>query len=209
MKFEVPYYSYADIGKVTQVFLSEHHPSLELPIPIEKIVDVKLGLNIFPFPRLYKDHKLNGFLSDDRKTIHVDEYQYEQFNEKYRYTLAHEIGHYVLHQSCYGNLPFMSPDEYVEWRLSLPPEDIEWFEKHGDWFAEQVLVPTVHLEEVSRMVVDKHKATFSKMESIPDDIWSYISNEIARHFEVNPPVVEIRIKREGIPAKVPIGDGSG
>jgi hypothetical protein len=98
----------------------------------------------------------------------------------------------------------MSPDEYVAWRMALPPEDIGWFEKHGDWFAEQVLVPTVRLEEVSRMVVEKHRTTFSRMRSIPDDVWSYISNEIAPHFEVNPPVVEIRLRREGIPGRMPI-----
>lgn len=204
MKLEVPYYSYADIGKQAQAFLSEYHPSLKLPIPIEDMVDVKMGINIFPFPRLYKDHNLNGFLSRDRRTIYVDELQYDQFNEKFRYTLAHELGHYILHKPCYDDLPFQSPDEYAAWRMSVPSEDIDWFEKHGDWFAEQVLVPTIQLEEICLSVVEKHRGTFSKLKTIPDDIWSLISNEVARHFEVNPPVVEIRIRREGIPARIPI-----
>jgi len=97
---------------------------------------------------LYIDHGLNGFLSRDRTTINVDEFQYEQFNEEYRYTLAHELGHYVLHKSCYEDLPFESPDEYAKWRMSMPPEDIGWFETHGDWFAGHVLVPTNRLEEI-------------------------------------------------------------
>jgi hypothetical protein len=42
------------------------------------------------------------------------------------------------------------------------------------------------------------------MTSIPDDIWSYISIEIAGYFDVNPPVVEIRIKKENIPYIIPI-----
>ena len=204
MTFVIPYLTYSDIGQRAQNFLSQYHPSLEIPVPIEEILDVKMGINIFSFPRLYKDYALNGFLSRDRTTINVDEVQYDQFNEKYRYTLAHELGHHVLHKSCYEDLPFESPDEYVKWRMSISPEDIGWFETHGDWFAGHVLVPTNRLEEICRKTVSKYQDRFSEFRTIPDDIWSYISNEVALSFEVNPPVVEIRIKKENIPQKIPI-----
>lgn len=203
--FDVPYLTYSDVGRKAREFLCEYHSSLEIPIPIEEIIELKLGLNIFPFPRLYKDHGLNGFLSRDRSTIYVDEVQYHQFNEKYRYTLAHELGHYVLHQTCYDDLPFQSPDEYVCWRLSVPKDDISWFETQGEWFAGHLLVPTEELERVCSAVTFKYQATFKKFAAIPEDIWSYISNEVATHFDVNPPVIEIRIKKENIPGRIPIG----
>ena len=201
----IPYYTYAKIGKQAQTYLTQYHPTLELPIPIEEIIELKMGLNIFPFPRLYKDHRLNGYLSRDRTTIYVDEIQYHQFNEKYRYTLAHELGHYVLHRSWYEDVPYDSPDEFVRWRLSIPPEDIGWFETQGDWFAGHVLVPSICLERICRDVVEKYRDQFAAMAVIPDDIWSYISNEVAEYFDVNPPVVEIRIKKENLSTKIPIG----
>jgi len=68
---------------------------------------------------------------------------------------------------------------------------MSWFETHGDWFAGHVLVPTNRLEKICLQVVGKYQKIFSKFETIPDDIWSYVSNEVATHFEVNPPVVEI------------------
>lgn len=205
MKLKIPYLTYSDIGVKAQAFLSQYHPTFDIPIPIEEIIDLKIGLNIFPFPRLFKDHGLNGFLSRDLTTINVDEYQFDQLNEKYRFTLTHELGHYILHGSFYENLPiFETPHEYIEWRMSIPSEDMTWFETHSDWFAGQVLVPTNRLTETCQQVVAKHKGTFSKLETIPDDIWSYISNEVATHFGVNSPVVEIRIKREGIPTKIPL-----
>jgi len=203
--FDVPYLTYSDVGRRALEFLDQHHPSLEIPIPIEDIIELKLGLNIFPFPRLYKDHGLNGFLSRDRSTIYVDEIQYNQFNEKYRYTLAHELGHYVLHGACYEDLSFQSPDEYVIWRMSVPQDEISWFETQGEWFAGHLLVPTGQLEKVCVAVVSKYKSTFQKFAYMPDDVWSYISNEVATHFDVNPPVVEIRIKKENIPGKIAIG----
>jgi len=55
LKLEIPYFSYTDIGKRAQNFLTEYHPSFEIPIPIEEIVDVKLGLDIVPINNLYKD----------------------------------------------------------------------------------------------------------------------------------------------------------
>lgn len=204
MTLEIPYLTYSDIGKRAQDFLSEYHSSLELPIPIEAIIDVKMGLDIVPFPNLYKDFGLSGYLSSDRTAIYVDEIQSDQYEEKYRYTLAHELGHYVLHKSCYEELPFRSPDEYVEWRESITNEEISWFETHGDWFAGYVLVPSCHLETVCHNVIAKHKTTFAKFKKIPEDFWSYVSNEVATYFEVNPPVVEIRIKKESIPTKIQI-----
>jgi len=203
VKLNIPFLNYSDINQKVDSFFKQYHPSIEIPVPIEEIIELKIGLNIFPYPRLFKDHSLNGFLHRDLTTISVDEYQYEQLNEKYRFTLAHELGHYILHKSFYENLPqFKGPDEYIEWRLSIPHDDMTWFETHGDWFAGQILVPSFRLEEICSRVVEKHKNTFSKMITIPDDVWSYISNEVAAFFEVNPPVVEIRIKREGIPERI-------
>lgn len=204
MKLNLPRYTYSEVGIIANNFLKQYHPSLEIPIPVEDILDLQMGLNIFPFPRLYKDFRLNGFLSADMSTIYVDQVQYEQFNEKYRYTLAHELGHYVLHKSVYENLPFKSPDEFARWRLSVPPAEISWFETHGDWFAGHLLVPTSHLEEICRDIVLKYQGTFWEFDTIPDDIWSYISNEIATYFDVSPLVVEIQIKKENIIQKIPI-----
>lgn len=204
MKLPIPYLTYPEIGKRAQEFLCQYHPSFELPIPVERIIDVKMGLDIVPFPNLYRDFGLSGYLSRDRTAIFVDQLQSEQYEEKFRYTLAHELGHYVLHESCYKNLSFRLPDEYVDWRESIAPEDVSWFETHGDWFAGHVLVPTRQLEEVCRTMAVEYHEILTQFQENPEDFWSYASNEIANAFEVNPPVVEIRIKKESIPTKIQI-----
>jgi Zn-dependent peptidase ImmA (M78 family) len=200
----IPYLTYNDIGRKAQEFLSQYYPSLELPIPIEHIIDVDLGINIFPFPRLYKDYGQNGFLSRDRATIYVDEIQSEEFPEKYRFTLAHELGHYLLHENFYDDTSFESVAEFIQWKLSVPQVEIGWFETHADWFAEQILVPLNCLEASCLEVIDNYQHIFSKFKVIPDDFWSYISKEVARPFEVNPPVIELRIKRSGLADRIPI-----
>lgn len=201
MKLDLPYLTYSDVKEKAQNFLLQWHPSLEPPIPIEEIIDVYLGIDIFPLPRLYKDFRLNGFLSKDRTTIIVDQFQYERYNEKYRFTLAHELGHYLLHESCYENISFSSPQEYLQWKTSLASDDIDWFETHGDWFAELVLVPTEPLERVCSAIANKYRNKLPERIRNSDDFWSYASNEIAKVFEVNPPVIEIRLKREKVPER--------
>lgn len=43
--FKCPYLSYIDIGKRTEIFLQQYHPSLEIPIPVEEIIELKLELD--------------------------------------------------------------------------------------------------------------------------------------------------------------------
>lgn len=147
MTFRVPYLNYEDVHKHAKLFLEKYHPSLELPIPIEWIIESDLNLHIHPFPNLYRIFAQNGFLSRDRKVIYIDEYQYDNFVEKYRFTLVHEIGHYVMHESLYEGLSFDSEQEYIEWLQSRPRNSLGRFETHADWFAGQILVPIDRLEE--------------------------------------------------------------
>ena len=204
MKFDIPFYSYTDIQERCETILNQYHPSFSLPIPIDKIIELKLKINVYPFPNLYRTHRLNGGLSGDRSIIWVDEYQYDTYYEKFRFTIAHELGHYFLHQELFEQLQFADIEKYIQWRMNLDPDDINWYEKHGDWFAENILVPTKQLYEICGKVVEKHRPMFQKMESVPDNAWSYIANEVAGHFQVSPPVVEIRIRREQIATKIEI-----
>jgi hypothetical protein len=50
--------TYQQIGEIAQQFLQKYHPSFDIPVPIEAIIEFKLGLNIFPFPNpkgLFRD----------------------------------------------------------------------------------------------------------------------------------------------------------
>lgn len=78
---------YSEIGNRAAEFLKKYHPSRELPIPIERIIEFDLGLDIVPMPNLHADFRINGFLSVDCSSVYVDETQYSLYPEKYRFTL--------------------------------------------------------------------------------------------------------------------------
>lgn len=75
MTFDVPYLAYEDVREYTKTFLEKYHPSLQIPIPIEWIIEFCLSLHIHPIPNLYRIFRQNGFLGLGRKVIYVDEYK--------------------------------------------------------------------------------------------------------------------------------------
>jgi Zn-dependent peptidase ImmA (M78 family) len=184
-----PYLKYEAIGKRADEFLKKYHPGLELPVPIEKIVEFDLKLDIIPMPNLFRDHDIEGFLTSDMTAIYVDNIQYEMYEQKYRFTLAHEVGHYVLHSKSLRDITWGSVEEYIKMRLSVSPRDIDWFEQQGHWFAEQVLL---------RGVVEDNRTLIKGIPADPKTIFEYLSNAIAPPFNVSPGVVKYRISRRDI-----------
>jgi Zn-dependent peptidase ImmA (M78 family) len=88
-----PILSYDDINKRAEEFLREYKRNETLPVDIEAITEFDLGLNIFPFPNLQETYDVEGFISGDLNVIYVDEFIHFQQSARYRFALAHEIGH--------------------------------------------------------------------------------------------------------------------
>ena len=88
--FQPPILSYEKINTYAENFLHDHGIDNELPVPVEKIVEFKLGLDIIPFPDLQRNFDIEGFISGDMKSIYVDEYIYDHRPTRYYFTLAHE-----------------------------------------------------------------------------------------------------------------------
>jgi len=73
------------------------NPTRVIPVPIEEIAEFKLGVNIIPIPNLQKTFEVEGFISSDLQNIYVDQFILYERPTRYRFTLAHEIGHIFLH----------------------------------------------------------------------------------------------------------------
>src|SRR3990170_5433471 len=94
---DIPVYSYEDLRKKADEFLLKYHPSANIPVPIEEIVEFDFRINIVPVLGLQREFEVEGFTSGDLKNIYVDEYVYTDRITRFRFTLAHEMGHIVLH----------------------------------------------------------------------------------------------------------------
>lgn len=138
---KAPILNYEQIYQEAEKFLIAYHPERTLPVPIHEIIDIKLGIHIVPKYMLEKHIGLVGFLSNDFSTIYIDENVHDYQEARFRFTLAHEIGHLMLHKSMYKDLPFNSPEEWKSIQLEMKDDVRKWFEWQANCFAGLVLVP--------------------------------------------------------------------
>ena len=133
-------------------FLKKYHPSLTLPIPIEEIVDLKFKIDIIPIRGLKKTLQgysldIDGFISSDFKSISIDEYAQQNFINRYRFTLAHEIAHKELHGYFYEQFEMKNIDDWKEVINQIPDWPVRILEYQADMFAGLILVPRSLLKD--------------------------------------------------------------
>ena len=97
-------------------------PSRELPINIEDIIEIKLKLEVEPIIGLLSLTDVDAFLKIDLSGLIIDHdcYMEDKFSNRLRFTLAHELGHYILHKDIYSNLNIISSAEWKNFILNAP-----------------------------------------------------------------------------------------
>ena len=190
-EFPLQRLSYGDLRRHAARFLDVHHPSRTIPVPIEEIAEARLGLDIVPVPGLQEtlpsdEFGVIGYLTSDLREIHVDDWIWHHRYNRYRFTIAHEIGHAVLHKELYEGRQVDSIESWKVFINSIPDEVHGWYEWQAYAFAGLVLVPEVPLREA----VSRHLANVAqrlKDENIPfaavrDTVWDLVLEQVAKEF---------------------------
>ena len=211
-RLNVPWLDPATLRAKAQGFLKTHHPAGTPPIPIEDIVEVKLRLDVVPVANLLAEFDMDGFTSGDLVTIYVDSriYQRPNLETRYRFTLAHEMGHIVLHRHILEKVSLSSPEEWRDFVDGMPEEERSRFEWQAYEFAGLVLVPPEPLEGIARSTLE------SVLQSVREarehglgrdvylgsavDLWC---RKVAPRFHVSPDVVEKRLRTDGLMESIP------
>lgn len=150
---KAPFLPYEKIGQLAEAFIAKYHPSRAIPVPIEDIIDVKLGIDIFPVPGLTTafsnegDDGIEAFVNSSLTQITVDKDAYDRQTNRYRFSIAHELGHIQLHANIFSKLIVDSIDQWKEVVRSIPQYEYAWLEWQAHAFAGQLLVPSKELNE--------------------------------------------------------------
>jgi hypothetical protein len=206
----VRFLRYEHIREHAESFLRQYHPLDILPVPIEEIVEFKLGIDIIPIPELQKTFDVEGFTYCDLSSICVDQFVLESRPARYRFTLAHEVGHIVLHRDIYHSFSFDSIRAWKEFVTSVDEKDYGWLEWQAYSFAGLLLVPGAHLEKrFDEVLLDMHKdIRFAKEQGLSrEDYLDYILQTLAERlspaFDVSPQVIKKRIEKDDLVSRVP------
>jgi len=206
---ELRFYSYEEIRRIAGEYSQRHGLDKDVPVDVDRLADNILGINIIPFPSLYRSFEINAFISNDFRRIYVDEYLYLNLEPQYRFTLAHEMGHMVLHSAYYKQFKIDSLTSYIEFVSSIGEDEYKLIETQANYFAGLFLVPTAALKEhfreqaagIVRFIADRYKGL--KRDKYIGTAVELIAQKLSPIFKVHYLPIQIRIEREKLTELIP------
>ena len=194
MVFKAPFFRYEDLRRHAEDFLSKHHPSRSIPVPIEEIVDIILEIDIVPMPGL-SNFDTVAYISPDLTEIRVDEFVYNNRPNRYRFSLAHEIGHRELHADIFRQFEF---SDVASWKCfmtdAIPLEQYRYMEFHANSFAGLILVPAAEIRTKFFDFVEPAQTGGIDFDEPGTGAREYVEEQIAEIFEVSAEVIHKRIE---------------
>lgn len=178
--------------------MREFHAEGSIPIPIEEIAEIKCGLEIIPLPGLRNLLEVDGFISSDLSCISVDQFVLERRLNRYRFTLAHELGHLYLHRDIYADLKFGSLNEWKQFQTEVDEADYRWLEYQAYAFAGLVLVPTAPLNAKFQSAADSAERIGFSRKGEPEAFLEYVIEVLKETFQVSDAVIAKRLRYENL-----------
>ena len=162
-------------------------------------------MDIIPLPGLRNIGDIEALLCGDLSGILIDEriFSDERYINRLRFSVAHEIGHLILHKDIYLNISFNGWEGWKKWINEVPGKEWSFVESQAYEFAGRLLVPKNRLEaEFAQCIELLNENSKNNNQSTDKDIvLDYISNNISKIFGVSADVVQRRIQKEGL--KIP------
>lgn len=163
-----------DIGETVIALLHRfrvRHP----PVPVDQIAK-KLGLLLVQLPA---GDDISGAIIRDAGQAIIAVNPTHHINRQ-RFTIAHELGHYFLHE---GVGEHVDQNFRVAWRNTDSSKAVNWLEIEANRFAAELLMPTQFLRRDLDSLQDISKRSVALL---------------ARAYAVSPEAMKIRLTNLGI-----------
>jgi len=240
MTIKVRYLSEDEIEQDAELLLAEFAETagapIKLPIPVADITIYHLALRL-GFADLHdtlgirmerEQPDILGAIWVDKETVLIDRSLDPKENPsmmgRYRFSVAHEIGHWRLHRSYVAkdanqtSLFAAASEPTVICRSSQAKEPIEW---QADFFSSCLLMPRRRVrEEWKKCLGHTHPLLLSDLRpngqtmmraqtliyeegrneaaAVEDALFENVAKPIARRFDVSPAAMRIRLERLGL-----------
>jgi Zn-dependent peptidase ImmA (M78 family) len=188
-KIKIPYIKNLGIEKQAQNFRRKYYQG-ELPIDIEKIIDVSLEIDIIPLPNLEKMCNTDALITSDWQSLYIDKdlFEDERRQNRLRFSLAHEIGHFVLHKDLYNTFEINSFEDFYSFIDLMPGEQYGYLETQANKFAGYLLVPRETLKDK----LDRETKKVADIQKFDKTLLkSYLAIPLAKEFGISQEAMEI------------------
>lgn len=186
--FQIKILSEDEIEKIAFTFRNKYCEN-KIPVNIEFIAEEKLKLNLIPFEGLRSKFKVEALLSSNLSDLY---YELDTIEVRHRFSIAHEIGHLILHKELVKNNISKSGTTYFQENFNN--KELSIIERQANKFASCLLVPK---EELFKKIKKYKYLNYFKfyfpyfIKSILNNI--FIIPKLAEEFKVSKEVIRINL----------------
>lgn len=165
----------------------------DIPVEIEEIVEIKLKIKIIPIPDLMSQCGVDAQITSDFTAIYVDQKNYENDTNRFRFSLAHEIGHYVLHEKFYKGLKISNFADVIAFMDEIDAEEYSHLEVQANKFGNYLLLPRKELSIIRNTVLEEIRKKHNIKNIDEKTLNSYLAGYISPRFMVSSGAIEIAL----------------
>ena len=174
-----------------------------VPVDVFTLVELRLKLDVIPFDDLFAKYSSDAAIKPDFTGIYVDAEAYVLWEKgpvwkqnRLRFSVAHELGHYILHRDIAASLSFKNFDDFAHWTRTHGGQKYS-LEQAANEFAGRLLVPVLRLEQLYDDFAREFDAKLPQWR-LHEAMRQAFAESVAPKFGVNSQVIDARLDREGI-----------
>ncbi len=194
-------YRNAEIEVITAKILNEAYPaSVSIPIDIDWLAESNdLVDDIVPAALLEDHFKVAAALTTKRNghfDILVDEDTLNQQRARANFSIAHELGHIVLHPKVCGSCHTIEDSIVLRNRIT---KAYSYIERNANYFAGAILMPRRNLPEDAAKLYEGLVRLYGYAGNL---IPSKLCSRLAERYNVNLQPMEIRLRELNLQKKI-------
>ncbi len=200
-KFKAPFIPKETIWQEADALRAKHPSGQCLPVRILDLAEFDLGLSLIPVDGLREQLDIEALLMGDLSSILVDKraFMNPRLEYRLRFSVAHEIGHLILHRDIYTDVRHATAKEWFDYISAIPDVEYGWVEWQAYEFAGRLLVPPDQLRKRFESAVQTAKAAgYSDWLAADEAALDYMATRIAPKFGVSAEVIAKRLRVEGL-----------
>lgn len=191
---EIPFLEDAVIREIADNFRNKYWND-SIPVDIENIIDVSLRINIIPVSNLSSEFDTVAFIAADWENLYVDKkiYEDERYTNRLRFSLAHEIGHKMLHKDLYEVFQIETVQDYCNFIQQIPEKQYGYLETQAHKFAAALLAPVAELRNARDSELVKFQKELKRINPALVTLNSYIAIPLSKKFGISRESMEIAL----------------